>query len=79
MLKFFFFLKRKYENTLVKRAARKANRYFEKTGNKFFVLWYNGKPLVKSKQNLKELIKEGTFKKGLTITNIEKMALYCTR
>jgi len=79
MLKIFISVKRFFENLAVKRAVRKANRYFEQTGNKFFVLWYNGKPLVKSKQNLKELIKNKTFKKGLTINDIEKMALYCTR
>jgi hypothetical protein len=62
-----------------RRAIRKANWMFEKTGAKFFCLWYNGKPLVKSKQNLKELIKDGTFKKGLTIHDIEALAFFVTR
>ena len=79
MLKFFFFLKRMYENILVKRAVRKANRYFQITGNKFFVIWYKDHCLVKSKQNLKEMIKLGEFEKSITIARIEKMALFCTR
>lgn len=75
----FIYIKRKIENGKVKRAIRKANWMFEKTGAKFFVIWYKGGCLVKSKQNLKELIKNGTFKKGLTIQDIEALALYCTR
>ena len=63
----------------MRRAIRKANYMFEKTGAKFFCLWYKGRPLVKSKQNLKELIKNGAFQKGLTIHDIEKLAFFVTR
>ena len=79
MVKMYFWLINQRQKSRMRRAIRKANWMFEKTGAKFFCLWYKGRPLVKSKQNLKELIKEGTFTKGLTIQDIEKLAFYCTR
>lgn len=79
MVKIYFWLINQRQKSRMRSAIRKANWMFEKTGAKFFCLWYKGKPLVKSKQNLKELIKDGTFKKGLTIQDIEAMAFYCTR
>ena len=79
IVKLFFWLINQRQQRRARRAIRKANWMFEKTGAKFFCLWYKGRPLVKSKQNLKELIKEGTFKKGLTIQDIEAMAFYTTR
>jgi len=79
MVKIYYWFANRRRNRLAKRAIRKANWMFEKTGAKFFCLWYEGKPLVKSKQNLKELIKQGTFKKGLTIQDIEALAFFVTR
>ncbi len=79
MVTLFIKLKKRYENYLVQKAIKKANKYFQATGNRFLVVWYDGKPLVKSKQELRKLIKQGYFKKGLTIQKIEKTALYSTR
>lgn len=79
MTKLFIKLKKRYENYLIQKAIKKANKYFQATGMKFLVIWYKNKPLVKSKQELRKLIKQGYFKKGLTIQKIEKMALYSTR
>lgn len=62
-----------------KNAIKKANRLFNRTGMKFLVLWYKGKPLVKSKQELKRLVSKGYFQKGITIQKIEAMSIYQTR
>ena len=70
---------KKHRQRLMRRAIRKANWMFEKTGAKFYCLWYKGKPLVKSKQNLKELVKQGVFQKGMSIHDIENLAFYKTR
>ena len=79
IVKAFKWLKKKYENILVKRAIRKANLFFNKTGQKFLVVWVKGRPVVKSKQELKRLVKSKYFVKGLTIQDIERMAIYKTR
>ena len=79
IVKLYFYLANQRQQRRARRAIRKANYMFEKTGAKFFCLWYKGKPLVKSKQNLKELVKDGTFQKGLTIHDIEKLAFFATR
>jgi len=60
-------------------AIKKANRMFAVTGMKFFVLKYKRRFLVKSKQELKKLIREGYFKKGFTVQSAEAIALYITR
>lgn len=78
MVTLFLKIKRAVENARVKRAVKKANKLFDATGMKFLVIWYKGKPVVKSKQELKKLVGEGYFK-GLTIQKIEQMALYKTR
>ncbi len=75
---FFKWIKRIVENIRIKKAIKKANRLFDHTGMKFIVIWYDGKPLVKSKQELKKLIQTGFFK-GITIQEIEQKALYKTR
>jgi len=63
----------------LKFAIRKANKIFAATGMKMFVLKYRRGFLVKSKQEMKKLIKEGYFKKGFTIQTAEAIALYQTR
>jgi hypothetical protein len=61
------------------RAIRKANLMAERSGHKFFVLRYRRRFLVKSKQELRRLIREHYFVKGMTIGQIEKLALHITR
>ena len=79
MIKIYSWYINQRQQRRARRAIRKANWMFEKTGAKFFCLWYKGKPLVKSKQALKDLIKDGQFKKGLTIHDIEALAFFVTR
>ena len=63
----------------LKLAIKKANKMFAATGLKFFVLKYRRGFLVKSKQELKKLIKDGFFKKGFTIQTAKTIAIYQTR
>lgn len=79
IVKIYFWFANKRRQRLMRHAIRKANWMFEKTGAKFYCLWYKGKPLVKSKQNLKELVKQGVFQKGMSIHDIENLAFYKTR
>lgn len=62
-----------------KRAIKRANRQAIVTGKKQFVIMYGGKPLVVSKQYLKEKIKEGVFREGFTANKAEALAIYKTR
>jgi hypothetical protein len=79
MVRLLITIKKRLDNARIKRAIRKANDYFNRSGIKFYVLWYKGKPLVKSKSELKKLIADGYFQKGFTIHHIEQLALYKTR
>ncbi len=58
------------------KAIKKANKYHELTKHKYMVLMWGKKPVVKAKQNLKVLIKNGTLK--CTIQQLEAKALYIT-
>lgn len=71
-------IKRHIENIRVKKAVKKANKLFQRTGRKYLVLWYDGKPIVISKKELKILIDKGVFK-GISIQEIQKKAIYKTR
>ncbi len=51
----------------------------EKTGRKHLVVMHQGKPVVHTKQRLQVLIKRRYFKKGTTIQDIEKVALFITK
>jgi len=68
-----------FQRQRLKAAIRKANRMFAATGMKFYVLRYNKGFLVKSKQELTKLVKDGYFQKGVSIQTIGKLALYQTR
>ena len=61
----------------MKKAIRKANEYHKLTGNKFLVVNVGGKLVVKSKKNLKYLIKTGVV--NCSIQEIEELALYITK
>lgn len=62
-----------------KRAIKRAERQAVVTGKKQLVLMYGGKPIVVSKQHLKQKIKEGAFVKGFTPEKAEGLAIYKTR
>ena len=63
---------------LFKRAVKKAVKMQNQTGFKYMVININGKVRAASRSRLKDLIKEGRFKKGVTIEDIEKCALFKT-
>ncbi|MCF0257480.1 MAG: hypothetical protein HUK10_14530 [Bacteroides heparinolyticus] len=61
-----------------KRAVRKANNFHELLKMKFYVIIFDGKPVVVSKQNIKSMIHKRRFKKGVKPDDIERKALYVT-
>lgn len=64
---------------MLRSAVRKADWMAKRSGAKFLVLRYKGRFLVKSKRQLKRLIKDGYFVHGFTIQTAERIALYKTR
>ena len=61
-----------------KRAVKKANELADMFKIKYYVLLINGTIKIIPKQKIKELIKQGKFKKNVTIRDIEKSALHVT-
>ena len=61
-----------------KRAVRKAKNAHELTGLKYYVILLNGKLHVVSKKSIKDLIARRRFRKGTTILDIERHALFVT-
>jgi hypothetical protein len=62
----------------LKFAIIKANKLKKRTYHKYLVMMSMGKPRIYSKAVLKEFIKKGHFKKGVTIQKLEDKALYIT-
>lgn len=62
-----------------KRAVKKAIEIQHLTGRKQFVVMYEGKPVVVSKKKIRNLVSTHYFKKGMTIQDIEKRALFVTK
>ncbi len=62
-----------------RRAIRKAKKLAELTGLRYFVIYLNGGLKVVPKKTIKELIQKRRFKKGTTIEDIEKRALFITK
>ena len=62
----------------LKRAIKEANALKELTGKKYLVFRYNNRLIVKSKQDLKYLLKQGIFKASAGIGELESIALYST-
>lgn len=60
----------------LKRAIRNANEMARLSGNKFLVLNFKGKPIVKSKQNLKKMIARKEL--NTTIQYLEAIAYHVT-
>jgi len=59
-----------------KRAVRKAKKLASLFGMKYYVVAINGKIKVAPKQAFKELIRTRRFRKGVTIQDIERRALF---
>ena len=66
-------------NYRLKKAVKKADEFANLRPRKYLVIMYKGKPLVISKQKLKLWKTQKKFKKGITLEQIEKGALYITQ
>lgn len=62
-----------------KRSIRKAKRLSKLTGLKYYVILLNGGLKVVPKKTIKALISRKRFRKGTTIQDIEKNALFITK
>jgi hypothetical protein len=61
-----------------KRAVRKADRFHHITHRKYMVLVINKRLEVISKQEIRKFMANGIFRKGTTVSDIERKALYVT-
>ena len=61
-----------------KRAVKKADRFHHITHRKYMVLVINKRLEVLSKQEIRKFLSNGIFRKGTTISDIERKALYTT-
>lgn len=61
-----------------KRAVKKADKLSRMFGMKYFVISLNGGLKVVPKQTVRELVARHRFRKGVTVADIEKRALYIT-
>lgn len=62
-----------------RRKVKEANQLAELFKMRYFVIMMNGSLKVVPKKTLKGLIAKGRFKRGTTIQDIEKRALYITK
>lgn len=63
----------------VKRAIREAKSEARWYNRKFIVLVLKDKPICMSKRRLKELHQAKAFRKGITIEQIERTAIFSTQ
>ncbi|MDE6113521.1 MAG: hypothetical protein K2G49_00495 [Muribaculum sp.] len=61
-----------------KRAVRKAKKLAALFGMKYYVINLGGSLKVVPKQTVKELIRRRRFRKGVTVADIERHALFIT-
>lgn len=73
------FIKRLIFSCKYKRAVKEANKLARLTGLKYFVVYMNGGLKVAPKKTFKELIAKKRFRRGTTIQDIEKSALFITK
>lgn len=62
-----------------KHSIRKTKRLSKLTGKKYYVILLNGGLKVVPKKTIKELISKKRFRKGTSIQDIEKRALFITK
>jgi hypothetical protein len=60
------------------KAVKKADKLAELYRQKFFVLRYKRGFIVKSRRELRKLIREGYFVKGFDLNEVRKIAIYTT-
>lgn len=61
-----------------KRAVKKAKELAALFGIRYYVLNLGGSLKVVPKRNIKELIKRKKFRKGISVEDVERMALFVT-
>lgn len=69
-----FIFARKY-----RRAVRQAKELAELTGLRYWVIYLNGELKVVPKKTIKELVRKRRFRKGVTVEEIERRALFITQ
>ncbi len=57
---------------------READRLRALTGKKHLVIVMNRRPVVISKQNIKNLVRDGFYRRGVSAADIEAKAIYRT-
>ena len=62
-----------------RRAVRQAKELAELTGLRYWVIYLNGGLKVVPQKAIKELVKNRRFRKGVTVDDIEKRALFITK
>lgn len=62
----------------IERLIKKAKRLNKITEHKYIVLYVFGKARIYKKADLKRLIRIRVFKKGITIQDLEKSAIFVT-
>lgn len=60
-------------------AVRKAVKLAELTGMRYLVIYLNGSLKVVPKRTIKELVARHRFRKGVTVDDIERRALFITK
>ena len=58
---------------------RKADRLSKKTGSQYFILMFQGKVSIVSKEWFKEKRQEGMFPRKFTADNLKKISFYHTK
>lgn len=65
-------------NYRIKRAVKLANELSQASKRKYIVLLVAGVPKVYAKQELKKMIAQRKFRKGVTIQDLERKAILIT-
>lgn len=71
-------IKKYYAAWRYKRAVRKAKELAALFGMKYYVISLGGSFKVVPKQTVKELVRRKRFRKGVTVEDIERRALFVT-
>lgn len=62
----------------LRHCRREADRRAALSGKKYLVITLNRRPVVVSKQRIRQLVREGMYRKGVTAADIEAKAIYRT-
>ncbi len=71
-------IKKYYHAWRYRNAVRKAKKLAALFGMKYYVISLNGSLKVVPKQTIRELVRRRRFRKGVTVEDIERRALFVT-